>query len=94
METREPVTTDPETAAALMRVAMSAADNEALDPAPASRVPGPGGKPQRETPAEFTRRIVGAGVMHLIEQGLLVVPDDIGARLEEPIPMRRQRPVA
>lgn len=94
MKNRELAATDPETAAALLQTAMFAADSEALDPAPPSRVPGPDGRPQRETPAEFTRRIVGAGVMHLIEQGLLIVPEDIGDRLEKPVPMRRQKPLA
>jgi hypothetical protein len=91
MEARELVTTDPETAAAFLRVAMFAADSEALDAAPPSSIHGPDGRPQRETPAEFTRRIVGAGVMHLVEQGLLVVPGDIAERLEGRIPLRRQK---
>lgn len=40
--------------------------------------------------ADFTRGLVETAVLHLIEQGLLLVPDDIQRRLREPIPVRRE----
>ena len=83
--------TPEETAEAVVSVAVFAADCEALNPAPLSSVPNPDGSRQRETNAEFTRRIVRTGILHLIEQGLLVFPDDIAERLEQPIPMARTR---
>lgn len=42
---------------------------------------------QSRTAAEYTRGLVTTAVTHLVEQGLLVVPDDIEQRLDEPLPM-------
>lgn len=83
--------TSEETAEAVASIAVLAADIEAMNPAPVSSVPDPDGSRQRETHAEFTRRIVRAAILHLIEQGLVVCPDDIERRLEQPIPMARTR---
>ena len=58
--------------------------------APASRVRGPGGEVQSETRAEFVKRVVTAGVLHLVEIGLVAVPDDLDARLEDYLPMSRE----
>jgi len=80
---------DLDPAAGLVRIAVFAADFEAMKPRPASKVPDPNGLVQGETAAEFTRRIIEAGVMHLIEQGLLVIPGDITARLNGPILLQR-----
>jgi hypothetical protein len=41
------------------------------------------------TNAEITRGVVTNAVMHLIEQGLLVVPEDLTQRLDKPISIRR-----
>jgi hypothetical protein len=70
---------NPDEAAALIRIAADAADSEALLTA----------RPAGETPAAHTRRLVGAAVLHLIEQGLLVIPDDLARRLARPIPADR-----
>lgn len=40
--------------------------------------------------ADRTRGVVRTAITHLIEQGLLIVPDDLDARLNEPVPMWRQ----
>ena len=44
---------------------------------------------QSRTAAEYTRGLVTTAVTHLVEQSLLVVPDDIEQRLDEPLPMWR-----
>ena len=44
---------------------------------------------QSKTAAEYTRGLVTTAVNHLVEQGLLIVPDDIDRRLDEPLPMWR-----
>ena len=80
---------DPQAAAALLRFARFAADDEAMKPGPRSRIRNPDGSAQGETGHERTGRIVEAAVMHLIEQGLLIVPDDLESRLERPIPIAR-----
>jgi hypothetical protein len=80
---------DPDLAREIVRAGVLAADMEALKPGPASTVRNPDGSSQRETPAEYVRRIVGTAVMHLIEQGLLVIPDDAADRLEAGIPIAR-----
>jgi hypothetical protein len=73
----------------ILRFAVFAADDEAMKPPPLSRIPNPDGSRQQETPAEHTARLVRAGVLHLIEQGLLVIPEDIGERLDRWIPVSR-----
>ena len=79
-----------ETDERLTYFAVMAADAEALKNAPVSRVRGPDGEVQRETPHEYTRRVVRAGVLHLVEIGLLVVPGDFEARLEDYLPLSRE----
>jgi hypothetical protein len=78
-----------ETAERLTYFASMAADDEALKPRPRSRVRNPDGSSQYETPAEFTRRVVTAGVLHLVEIGLLEVPADFEARLDDYLPLSR-----
>ena len=65
----------------LVKVASMAADMWALDH-----------HPWQGTQAAYTRGLVTTAVMHLIEQGLLIVPDDLPERLDEPMPMRRMTP--
>ena len=61
----------PDQAAALIRYAVQAAEGEAqLNP-----------RPDEETPADYTRRLVTAAVFHLVEQQLLVIPPDLEQRL-------------
>lgn len=73
---------------AIIHFGSIAADHELLNkPMPRSSVPNPDGSPQFETPAERTRRIIATAVTHLVDVGLLTVPDDIGERLEQPIPL-------
>ena len=56
----------PDQAAALIRYAGQAAEDEArLNP-----------RPDDETPADYTRRLVTAAVPHLVEQGLVTIPAD------------------
>jgi hypothetical protein len=74
----------------ILRFAVFAAESEAMKPPPLSAVPDLDGSPQYETPAERTQRLVHAAVLHLIEQGLLVIPDDIDERLDRWIPLSRQ----
>ena len=70
----------PDQAATLIRYAVQAADGEAqLNP-----------PPDGETPADYTRRLITAAVLHLIEQGLLAIPADLERRIAEPIPADRQ----
>jgi hypothetical protein len=73
----------------LVYFATFAAGDEALKPGPLSRVRNPDGSVQRETPHEFVRRVVTAGVLHLVEIGLLTVPEDFGNRLEDYLPLQR-----
>lgn len=73
----------------VLRAAFFAADFEAMEPRPVSSVRNPDGSPQQETNAEFTRRVVRTAVLHLLEQGLLVVADDAAGRLENGILMKR-----
>jgi hypothetical protein len=71
---------NPDQAATLIHYAVQAADGEAqLNP-----------PPDGETPGDYTRRLVTAAVLHLIEQGLLVIPTDLERRIAEPIPADRQ----
>jgi len=80
-------TYDPDLAGAIIRYAALAADMEALKPTPASSVRNPDGSAQYETGAERTRRIVGRAVTHLLEVGLLVIPDDAREKMEQGIPL-------
>jgi hypothetical protein len=80
-------TQDPELTEDILRSAVRAADMEAFKAAPVSSVRNPDGSAQRETQAEFTRRIVRAGVTHLIEQGLLTISADAAGRMEAGIPI-------
>jgi hypothetical protein len=71
---------NPDRAATLIHYAVQAADGEAqLNP-----------PPDGETPGDYTRRLVTAAVLHLVEQGLLVIPTDLERRIAEPIPADRQ----
>ena len=71
---------NPDQAATLIHYAVQAADGEAqLNP-----------PPDGETPGDYTRRLVIAAVLHLVEQGLLVIPTDLERRIAEPIPADRQ----
>jgi hypothetical protein len=74
----------------ILRFAVFAADSEAMKAPPLSSVRNPDGSAQYETPAERTGRLVRAAVLHLIEQGLLVIPDDIDERLDRWIPVSRR----
>lgn len=38
-------------------------------------------QPDGETPADYTRRLVATAVLHLVEQQLLVIADDLEQRL-------------
>jgi hypothetical protein len=80
---------DRQAAEAVVRIAAFAADAEAMREGPVSRVPGPAGLPQRETPAEKTARVVRTALLHLLEQRLVVLPDDIGTTLDGYIPLDR-----
>jgi hypothetical protein len=71
--------------------ASMAAHHEALRPwPPVSSVRNPDGSTQRETPAEYISRVTAAGVLHLVETGLLVVPDDFAARSSGFLPLSRE----
>ena len=62
--TRGMTEVSPDQAAILIHYAVQAADGEAqLNP-----------PPDGETPGDYTRRLVTAAVLHLVEQGLLVIP--------------------
>ena len=78
-----------EVAEALVSIATFAADHEAMKPRPRSAVRNPDGGVQGETQSELTRRLVGAAVLHLVEIGLLVVPEDFAARLDDWLPVSR-----
>jgi hypothetical protein len=84
------VTVPDDVAKSLAYFACFAASHESLKPAPVSRVHGPDGGTQPETQQEFVTRVVTAGVLHLIEIGLLTVPDDLAARLDDYLPMSRE----
>jgi hypothetical protein len=71
---------NPDQAAPLIHYAVQAADGEAQLNSP----------PDGETPGDYTRRLVTAAVLHLVEQGLLVIPTDLERRIAEPIPADRQ----
>ena len=71
----------------VIQFGVMAADMEALKPRPMSPIRNPDGSAQRETGAEYTRRIVGHAIRHLVEVGLLVVADDAAAKMEAGIPV-------
>lgn len=81
---------DPELADAVVRVAVFAADMETFKPRPISKVSDPDGTPQFETGAELTQRQINAAVKHLLEQGLIVLADDVPEKLERGIRMDRE----
>ena len=81
---------DQETAHNLVRMASYAVDAEARKPRPVSRVRNPDGSEQGETAVEFTGRLTETAVLYLLEMGLLVIPEDIGERLEQFFPMERE----
>jgi len=91
MTPAEPVTYDREMAETVLRYAVMAADMEALEPRPVSKIRNPDGSVQGETGAEFTRRLVRAAVLHLLENGLVVLAPDAEERMEQGIPMRAPR---
>jgi hypothetical protein len=66
----------------VIRMAVMAADMEALGPVPRSSVRNPDGSIQGETEAERTRRLVNAAIRHSVKSGLLMVAPDAEARLE------------
>jgi hypothetical protein len=66
---------NPDVAAALIKYGADAAEAETRGSPPGT---------------DHTRRIVTAAVLHLVEQGLLTVPDDLPARLARPIPADRR----
>ncbi len=71
----------PDQAAVLIRYAVQAAEGEAQVNPP----------PDGETADGYTRRLVTAAVLHLVEQGLLLIPPDLEQRLARPsIPADRQ----
>jgi hypothetical protein len=80
---------DREAAGFVVRVASMAAGLEATKVPPASHVPTPDGGIQSETMAEHDSRIVKTAVMHLLEQGLVVLPENIGEMLDDFIPAER-----
>ena len=61
----------PDQVADLVRYAVQAAEDEAQGNPP----------PDGETPGGYTRRLVTAAVLHLAEQGLLLIPPDLEQRL-------------
>lgn len=61
----------PDQAADLVRYAVQAAEGEAQVNPP----------PDGETPGGYTRRLVTAAVLHLVERGLLLMPPDLEQRL-------------
>lgn len=64
----------PDRVAVLIRYAVQAAEDEAqVNPSP-----------DGETPDGYTRRLVTAAVVHLVEQGLLLMPPDLEQRVEKP----------
>lgn len=72
-----------------------AADFEALATPPPSRVRNPDGSMQSETGAEYTRRLVGTAIGHLIDVGLLEITADAERRMRDegiPISPRWVRP--
>lgn len=73
----------------VLRAARFAADGEAARPGPPSRIRNPDGSLQPETMSERDERIVHAAVMHLLEQNLVVFPDDIEETLNDWIPVDR-----
>jgi hypothetical protein len=81
------VTYDPELAREVIHFGVLAADMEALRPRPVSSVPNPDGSAQFETNAEYTRRIIGCAILHLIKVGLLVIPEDAREKMERGIPL-------
>jgi len=58
-------------------------------PAPLSSIRNPDGSLQNETQAEHTRRVIRAALLHLLEQNLVVFPDDIAETLNDWIPVER-----
>jgi hypothetical protein len=69
----------PDQVTALIRHAVQAAEGEdQLNP-----------RPDGETPADRTRRLVTAAVLHLVEQQLLVIPPDPDQRLARSTEMPR-----
>ena len=67
-------TVSPDQAAVLIRYAVQAAEGEAQVSPP----------PDGETSGGYTRRLVTAAVVHLVEQGLLLIPPDLEQRIARP----------
>ena len=87
MGTMTPITYNDDLAREIIHFGVLAADVEALKPRPASSVPNPDGSAQYETNAEYTRRIISAAILHLIQVGLLVIPEDAAEKMEQGIPL-------
>jgi hypothetical protein len=74
----------------VIRAARFAADGEvSRKPAVFSSVHSPDGSWQRETQSERDNRMVRAAVLHLLEQNLVIFPDDIAQTLDAWIPVDR-----
>lgn len=81
---------DREAARNVVRCVVLAADSEIRRaPVPFSSVRNPDGSRQAETQSERETRLVRTAVMHLLEQGLVVLPPDIAEMLDDWIPLER-----
>jgi hypothetical protein len=79
-----------EAARNVVRCAVLAAEVEAgRRPVPRSSVRNPDGSQQDETRSECDTRLVRTAVLHLLEQGLVVLPPDIAEMLNDWIPLTR-----
>jgi hypothetical protein len=81
------ITYDRELAREIIHIGDLAADMEALKPRPFSSVRTPDGSAQYETGSEYTRRIIGCAISHLLRTGLLVIADDAREKMERGIPL-------
>lgn len=81
---------DREAARNVVRCAVLAAQGEvSRKPVPFSSIRNPDGSRQPETQNECETRLVRTAVMHLLEQGLVVLPPDIMELLDGWIPLER-----
>lgn len=80
---------DPALAAEVIRFGVFAADMEILNckPTPVSAIRNPDGSTQPETGAERTRRVVSAAITHLLDVGLITIPDAAPRLIEAGIPL-------
>ena len=80
---------DQDAARNIVRMAVFAADAEAMKPPPVSRIRNPDGSAQSETRHEYTVRIAETAIMYVLEMSLVVMPDDIDTRLDRFLPAQR-----